>query len=141
MWESDFDRAVESAEEMKSFIENLEMISPLEPRDAFYGGRTEAFKVHAEADENTDIKYFDVTSLYPCVNKTGKIPFGRLKIVTENFDLIQNYEGLIKCRILPPKHQYMPVLPLKINNKLPLVSVERAWRNKFRHASTPMGKG
>lgn len=45
MWESDFDRAVESAEEMKSFIENLEMISPLEPRDAFYGGRTEAFKL------------------------------------------------------------------------------------------------
>lgn len=70
------------------FIENLEMISPLEPRDAFYGGRTEAFKLHAEADENTDIKYFDVTSLYPFVNKTGKIPFGRPKIVTENFDLL-----------------------------------------------------
>lgn len=118
MWESDFNRAVESAEEMKSFIENLEMISPLEPRDAFYGGRTEAFKLHAEADENTDIKYFDVTSLYPFVNKTGKIPLGHPKIVTENFDLLQNYEGLIKCRILPPKHQYMPVLPLKINNKL-----------------------
>lgn len=28
MWESDFDCAVESAEEMKYFIENLEMISP-----------------------------------------------------------------------------------------------------------------
>lgn len=37
MWESDFDRAVESTEEMKSFVENLEIISPLEPRDAFYG--------------------------------------------------------------------------------------------------------
>lgn len=118
MWESDFDRAVESTEEMKSFVENLEIISPLEPRDAFYGGRTEAFKLHAEADENTEIKYFDVTSLYPFVNKTGKIPLGRPKIVTGNFDLLQNYEGLIKCRILPPRHQYMPVLPLKINNKL-----------------------
>lgn len=83
MWESDFDCAVESAEEMKSFIENLEIISPLEPRDAFYCGRTEAFKLHAEADENTDIKYFVVTSLYPFVNKTGKIPFGCPKIVTE----------------------------------------------------------
>lgn len=65
MWESDFDCAVESTEEIKSFVENLEIISPLEPRDAFYGGRTEAFKLHAEADENTEIKYFDVTSLYP----------------------------------------------------------------------------
>lgn len=117
MWESDFDRAVESMEEMKSFVENLEIISLLEPRDAFYGGRTEAFKLHAEADENTEIKYFDVTSLYPFVNKTGKIPLGRPKIVTDNFKL-QNYEGLIKCRILPPRDQYMPVLPLKINNKL-----------------------
>lgn len=70
MWESDFDRVVEAAEEMKSFIDNFEMISPLEPIDAFYGGRTEAFKLHAETDENTDIKYFDVTSLYPFVNKT-----------------------------------------------------------------------
>lgn len=36
MWESDFDRAVESTEEMKSFVENLEIISPLEPRDAYF---------------------------------------------------------------------------------------------------------
>ncbi|XP_062579153.1 uncharacterized protein LOC134241085 [Saccostrea cucullata] len=118
MWESDFDRAVESTDEMKSFLEHLELTSPLQPRDAFFGGRTEAFKLHAQADENIDIKYFDVTSLYPFINKTGKIPLGRPQIVTENFDLLQNYEGLIKCRILPPKHLYMPVLPSKINNKL-----------------------
>lgn len=116
VWESDFNRAVESTEEMKSFVENLEIFSPLETRDAFLGGRTEVFKLHAEADENTNIKYLDVTSLYPFVSKTCKSPLGRLKIVIKNFDL-QNYEGLIKCRILPPRHQYMPVLPLKINNK------------------------
>lgn len=89
MWvkcESDFDRAIESTEEMKSFIEHLEIASPLQPRDVFFGGRTEAFKLHAQADEH--------------------------------FDLFQNYEGLIKCRILPPKHLYMPVLPLKINKLL-----------------------
>lgn len=118
MWESDFDRAIESTQEMKSFIEHLEIASPLQPRDAFFGGRTDAFKLHAQADEDTDIKYFDVTSLYPFINKTGKIPLGRPHIVTENFDLLQNYEGLIKCRILSPKHLYMPVVPMKINNKL-----------------------
>lgn len=103
---------------MESFIEHLAKASPLQPRDAFFGGRTEAFKLHAQADEDTDIKYFDVTSLYPFINKTGKSPLGRPQIVTESFDLLQNYDGLIKCRILPPKHLYMPVLPLKTNNKL-----------------------
>lgn len=103
---------------MKCFIEHLEIASPLQPRDAFFGGRTDAFKLHAQADEDTDIKYFDVTSLYPFINKTGKIPLGRPQIVTENFDLLQNYEYLIKCRILPPKHLYMPVVPMKINKKL-----------------------
>lgn len=111
MWESDYDRAIESTEEMKSFIEHLEIVSPLQPRDAFFGSITEAFKLHAQADEDTDIKYFDVTFLYPFINKTGKISLGRPKIVTENFDLLQNYEGLIKCLILPPKHLYIPVLP------------------------------
>lgn len=97
---------------MKSFIEHLQIVPPpLQPRDAFLGGRTEAFKLHAQADEDTDIKYFDVTSLYPFINKTGKIPLGRLQIVTENSDLLQNYEGLIKCRILSPKRLYMPVFP------------------------------
>lgn len=57
MWESDFDRAIESTEEMKSFIEHLEIASPLQPRDVFFGGRTDAFKLHAQADEDTDIKY------------------------------------------------------------------------------------
>lgn len=118
MWESDFDRAVESTGEMKSFIQHLKIASPLQPRDAFFGGRTEAFKLHAQADEDTEIKYFDVTSLYPFINKTGKIPLGRPQIVTENFDLLKNYEGLIKCRIHLPKHIYMPVIPMKINNKL-----------------------
>lgn len=73
MWESDFNRAVESTDEMQSFIELLELASPLQPRDAFFGGRTETFTLHAHEDEDTDIKYFAVTSLYPFINKTGKI--------------------------------------------------------------------
>ena len=55
MWESDFDRAVESTDEMKSFIEHLELASPLQPRNALSGGITEAFTLHAQKDEDTDI--------------------------------------------------------------------------------------
>ena len=61
---------------------------------------------------------YDVTSLYPFVNKTGKIPLGHPEIITEKFDSIDNNEGLIKCKILPPKELYIPVLPARCNGKL-----------------------
>jgi hypothetical protein len=67
------------------------MINPLEPRDAFYGGRTEAFTL---LQKDQDISYVDVTSLYPYINKTGKIPIGHPEIVTEGFTDIQQYEGM-----------------------------------------------
>ena len=59
-----------------------------------------------------------MTSLYPGVNKTGKIPLRHPEIITENFDILDNYEGLIKCKVLPPKALFHPVLPCKVNGKL-----------------------
>jgi hypothetical protein len=103
---------------MKEYIDSLEIVLPLEPRDAFNGGRTEAFKMYAESTEDTLIQYFDVTSLYPYINKTGKIPIGHPNIITGNFDELDNYEGLVKCRIVPPRKLYIPVLPIKCNGKL-----------------------
>ena len=84
---------------MRNFINSLEMISALEPQKAFYGGRTEAFTLYKEANEET-VNYYDVTSLYPFVNKTGKVPKGHPFIITENFGNIHEYEGLIKCKVL-----------------------------------------
>lgn len=47
---------------------------------------------------------------------------GHPKIITENFDVMDDknmpYEGLVKCRILPPKTLLHPVLPHRCNNKL-----------------------
>ena len=37
---------------MKMFINDLDMTTPLEPRNAFYGGRTEACTLYIGADEN-----------------------------------------------------------------------------------------
>ena len=34
---------------MKQYIQALDFVTPLEPRDAFYGGRTEAFTLYEEA--------------------------------------------------------------------------------------------
>ncbi|CAC5422865.1 unnamed protein product [Mytilus coruscus] len=86
-------------------------------RNAFSGGRTEAFKLYHEGKDGEQIKYYDVTSLYPLINKTGKVALEHPTIITKNFDDISNYEGLIKCRVQPPRGLHIPV-PAKINNKL-----------------------
>ena len=118
IWESDFEKEYQGNPDMIGFIDQLNVISPLEPRDAFYGGRTEAYTMYKEASDTEDNDYYDVTSLYPWVNKTGKIPTGHPEIITENFKDLSKYEGLLKCRVLPPKGLFHPVLPCKMNGKL-----------------------
>ena len=118
IWECEYMRELRENDDMKTFIDSLELVSPLEPRDAFFGGRTEGFKLYEEATDERHIKYYDVTSLYPWVNKTGKIPLGHPQVITENFNDISNYEGLIKCKVVPPRGLHIPVLPVKCNGKL-----------------------
>jgi hypothetical protein len=103
---------------MKAFIDSLDIVSPLEPRDAFFGGRREVYTLYKEASSDEEINYYDVTSLYPWVNKTQKIPIGHPKIITENFSSVNQYEGLIKCKVILPKGLFHPVLPCRCNGKL-----------------------
>ncbi|XP_060560804.1 uncharacterized protein LOC132720652 [Ruditapes philippinarum] len=118
IWECDFKKQLDSNPKMKAYIDSLEITLPLEPRYVFHSDRTEAFKMYAESTADTQIMYFDVTSLYPNINKTGIIPFGHQNIITENFVGLSYNEGLIECKIQPPKKLYIPVLPSKCNSKL-----------------------
>lgn len=107
MWECDFDRQCKENTLLNNHVITSEIVPPLEPNDAFYGGRTEVFRLLKEATNEESIKYFDVTSLYPFINKTGKFPLGHPRIVTENVDNIRQYEGLVKCKIIPPRNLYI----------------------------------
>jgi len=62
--------------------------------------------------------YVDFTSLYPYIQKYGRFPLGHPEIIMENFGSIENYFGLIFCKVLPPSNLYIPVLTYKTNNKL-----------------------
>lgn len=99
----------------KDYIHNLDMV-----RDAFFGGRMEAFKMYEEASQTQKIKYYDVTSLYLFVNKTGKIPIGHHHIITENFNNIDQYEEMIKCKLLPPRKLHVDILLVNCIGKLML---------------------
>ena len=91
-----------------------EVVDPLNPRDAFYGGRTNATKLLYEFKEGECGKYVDFCSLYPTVQFYKKYPIGHPKkiILPEKYD--KKWYGLIKCKILPPRELYHPVLPHKI---------------------------
>ena len=43
---------------------------------------------------------------------------GHPQIITENFEDLSRYEGLIECNVLAPRGLHIPVLPAKISGKL-----------------------
>ena len=85
------------------FLQNEEIINPINPRDALFGGRTNALKLYYKCKPNEKIFYYDFTSLYPWAQKYCEYPVGHPEILTENIDQNKKYFGLIKCKILPPK--------------------------------------
>ncbi|KAL6416990.1 hypothetical protein ACFW04_013047 [Cataglyphis niger] len=114
-WECTFDRDMRDNREMREYLDNHPMVetSPLDPRDAFFGGRTGNIATRYE---------------YPYVLKTGAFPIGHPDIYVgdECSALIgkaPNYnfntlEGLIRCRVLAPRNLFHPVLPYRVKGKL-----------------------
>ena len=83
IWEHEWDLLVKTNEEVKSFCKNTDVKPSLKPRDALFGGRTNAAKLYHLCNNTEKIKYYDVTSLYPFVQKTCRYPIGAPEIITE----------------------------------------------------------
>ncbi|XP_062575191.1 uncharacterized protein LOC134237107 [Saccostrea cucullata] len=115
IWEHDFDQQVQKDVSLQQFVGNLDIPDPLKPREALYGGRTNATRLYCEEG---DMRYVDVCSLYPYVLKHRPFPVGHPEIITDEFQDVRNYFGLIHCRVLPPRDLYHPVLPYRTGGKL-----------------------
>ena len=84
IWEHDFDKRCKEDAVYKSLIDSLHPNrEPLRPRDALYGGRTNAVKLYHEVTGTEKIKYLDICSLYPYICKYGIFPIGRQLILTK----------------------------------------------------------
>ena len=118
IWEHEWDKLIKEDKDLLKFVEKNPLSSSINLRDALYGGRTNALKLYHKCSADERISYIDFCSLYPAVQKYCIYPTGHPTIISENFDYNKVYFGIIKCQILPPKDLYLPVLPLKINNKL-----------------------
>jgi hypothetical protein len=119
IWECEWSEFLARNVEAQQILAQNDIVSPINPRDALFGGRTNAIKLYHKCEGEEKIKYSDFTSLYPYIQKSSIYPIGHPKIIREfSNNNIENYFGIIKCKILPPKGLYLPVLPAKINNKL-----------------------
>ena len=87
---------------LKEFIDIVDIVTPLNPREAFFGSRTNAIKLH-KVEENETIQYSDMISLYPCANLECQYPIGHPEFIDQPGTTdISRYYGLVKCKILPP---------------------------------------
>ena len=110
IWECEFDKnkLPEVDPELKS----------INKRDAFYGGRTETIQLYNNLPD-LKARYVDFCSLYPTVNKFCEYPIGHPITYTEmnvKEYLNNNYFGIMKCKILPPKNYI--ILFYLINNRV-----------------------
>ena len=106
--------------------------------DCYFGGRTNALVLYKKFTEQEKGYYVDFCSLYPAVLKYDRYPVGHPVKINSDFAPLQtvpceecfspetctgfhselSYFGVIKVTVLPPQNVHIPVLPVKINNKL-----------------------
>ena len=100
---------------------DLENNKPLVPRHAYFGGRVNAVKLYYKCEGDEQIKYMDITSMYPFVMSAPQYLYPVktptiLKKGRDNMLPLEQLFGLIKCEILPPDDLYFPVLPERCPN-------------------------
>ena len=119
VWEHEYRAMLKEDPEMMEYVASLDHVDRLRVRDAFHGGRTNAFRLYYRVENGERIYYLDFTSLYPSVNKQARYMVGAPRVITRDFDPdLKNYFGFVKCRILPPRGLYHPVLPRVSGGKL-----------------------
>ena len=121
--------------EVRRFLDKLNIQKPINIRDSYFGGRTNALVLYKKFTGAEKGQYVDFTSLYPDILKYRKFPVGHPERITENFKtcnlqsfkgdcfyspcegehLVLPYFGIIKASILPPTNLIHPVLPIKCN--------------------------
>jgi len=122
-WKCKFDETKIVEQKPEMLVHPIVKHVPLTTRDALYGGRTEAMRLHYKIREGEEtVQYCDVISLYPYICKHFKFPIGHpiIHVGDACADKVSclKMERLIKCTIVPPKDLYDPILPFRHNKKL-----------------------
>ena len=65
MWECQWAELKLNDPLVRDYVNKLDIVAPLNPRDAFCGGRTNAIKLYHQTEADEEIDYYDFTPLYP----------------------------------------------------------------------------
>ena len=123
---------------VRDFLNTVNIQDPINLRECYFGGRTNALVLHKKFADGEKGKYVDFTSLYPDILKYRRFPVGHPKRIIKDFQQclfkpcdgncfyspcegkhwVLPYFGVIKVTVLPPTDLIHPVLPLKCNGKL-----------------------
>ena len=123
---------------VRDFLNTINIQDPINLRDCYFGGRTNALVLHKKFPEGEKGKYVDFISLYPDILKYRRFPVGHPERITSNLqqclftpcdgDCFYSscegkhwtlpYFGVMQVTVLPPTDLIHPVLPLKCNGKL-----------------------
>ncbi len=118
MWECQWDALVK-ANNLPKCREELLHREPLNPRDSYYGGRTETIECYREARGNERFHYVDVTSMYPSVMRDSEYPVGPPTVLKKHRDVmipVHQLFGVAKVKISSPEHMHLPFLPIRSEN-------------------------
>ena len=119
IWECEFKALLKNDKNLAAFADQYDLLPRLDPRDSFFGGRTNAVKLYHEAKEGKKIGYVDVCSLYPMVLKNDVFPVGIPEVIVDPKTTdIKKYFGIVQARVRAPRDLYHPVLAIRSNNKL-----------------------
>lgn len=122
MWECQFNELLKTDERMNAVVSSINIATPLQPREALAGGRCGAIYLYYAPKPGECIRYYDIKSLYPYVNRSKEYMIGWHQVITENFGDLSTvhlrYKGFFKCSVLPPRNLLHPVLWMKCNKKL-----------------------
>ena len=96
IWEHAFKQQIVDNPDLRNFVDKLDIETRLNPRESFFGGRTNACRLYYETLSDEIIRYVDFTSLYPYTNKYCRYPTGHPAIITRDFASIDEYFGIAK---------------------------------------------
>ncbi|KAK3925928.1 putative DNA polymerase [Frankliniella fusca] len=123
--ECEFNLELKNDPDTMGFFENHlnTRVTPLNLRDALMGGRTSALRWYhkADLDKGEKIKMVDVVSEYSNANLRAKYPVGHPEIFLAGdpkMTPVEEWNGAVKCTVVPPRDLYLPVLPYKANGRL-----------------------
>lgn len=147
MWECDWKRE-KNKQKLRSNTELFKRL-PLNPREAYYGGRTNAVSLYKKCTGAEKIRYIDIVSMYPTVMSLSDYwyPIGEHEV--RRFDdpqmpliPIEQLFGFQKCKVTPPLTLFHPVLPERSESgKLlfPLYPITGTWTHVELQKAVSLG--